>query len=40
MLVALQLSMKGLYLPPVLNAVPPLVSPPHMIISLPVHTPR
>src|SRR5215813_14966382 len=36
-LVAIQLSVLGLYLPPVLRS-PPLPRPPHVIISLPVHT--
>jgi hypothetical protein len=35
-LVATQLSVLGLYLPPVFNWEP--LYPPHMIISLPVHT--
>jgi hypothetical protein len=35
-LVAIQLSVPGLYLPPVLNRVPPLALPPQMTISLPV----
>jgi hypothetical protein len=35
-LVAVQLSVLGLYRPPVLNALLP--TPPHTIISLPVHT--
>jgi len=37
MLVAVQLSVLGLYLPPVLKALTPL-NPPQTIISLPVHT--
>jgi hypothetical protein len=36
-LVAVQLSVPGLYLPPVLKSLPLLV-PPQTIISLPVHT--
>jgi hypothetical protein len=36
-LVAVQLSAPGLYLPPVLKKVP-LIPPPQTIISLPVHT--
>jgi hypothetical protein len=38
-LVAVQLSVLGLYLPPVFKGVPPPASPPHTIISLPVQTP-
>jgi hypothetical protein len=34
--VAIQLSVPGVYLPPVLNRVPPLALPPQMTISLPV----
>jgi hypothetical protein len=37
-LVALQLSAPGVYLPPVLKYVGPLVSPPQMIISLSAQT--
>jgi hypothetical protein len=37
-LVAVQLSMLGLYLPPVFKSEPLALTPPHMIISLPVHT--
>jgi hypothetical protein len=37
MLVAVQLSALGSYLPPVFNKPPP--APPQMIISLPVQTP-
>ena len=37
-LVAVQLSVTGLYLPPVLRGSPLLSSPPQTIISLPVHT--
>jgi hypothetical protein len=36
-LVAVQVSVPGLYLPPVLKTVKP-STPPHTIISLPVHT--
>jgi len=36
-LVAVQLFVPGLYLPPVLNRLLPL-NPPHTIISLPLHT--
>jgi hypothetical protein len=36
--VAIQLFVPGVYLPPVLNRVPPLALPPQMIISLPVQT--
>jgi hypothetical protein len=35
-LMGAQLSVAGLYLPPVLELVPVAVSPPHTIISLPV----
>jgi hypothetical protein len=38
MLVDVQVSVRGLYLPPVLKKVPLLI-PPHTIISLPVQTP-
>jgi len=38
-LVAVQLSVLGLYLPPLLKATPEL-NPPQTIISLPVHTAR
>ena len=38
MLVAVQLSVLGLYLPPVFKWLGPLVSPPQTIISLPVQT--
>ena len=37
-LVAIQLSLSGLYLPPVLKSLEG-PAPPQMIISLPVHTP-
>ena len=37
-LVAVQLSVLGLYLPPVLKKVLPPVPPPQTIISLPLHT--
>jgi hypothetical protein len=37
-LVAVQLSLLGSYLPPVLKPLPLLSAPPQMIISLPVHT--
>src|SRR6266478_1451585 len=37
-LVAVQLSVMGSYLPPLLKWVPPPFQPPQMIISLPVHT--
>ena len=37
-LVAVQLSVPGLYLPPVLKKLGKLSVPPHTIISLPVHT--
>jgi len=37
-LVAVQLSVLGLYLPPVLRPEPPVLSPPQTIISLPVQT--
>jgi len=37
-LVAVQLSVPGLYLPPVLKYVGPDAAPPQTIISLPVHT--
>ena len=37
-LVVVQLSVLGLYLPPVLRCWPLSLSPPQMIISLPVHT--
>jgi hypothetical protein len=37
--VAIQLSVLESYLPPVLKRVPPLATPPQMIISLPVQTP-
>ena len=37
-LVAVQLSVLGLYLPPVFKERPLLLGPPHTIISLPVHT--
>src|SRR5438067_230106 len=37
-LVAVQLSVMGLYLPPVFNCGGPSGSPPHTIISVPVHT--
>ena len=37
-LVAIQLSVLGLYLPPVLKPLPLLSTPPQTIISLPVHT--
>jgi len=38
MFVAVQLSVLGLYLPPVSNSPMLLLCPPQMIISLPVHT--
>src|SRR5215831_15508020 len=38
MLVAVQVSVPGLYLPPVLKLGPGLPTPPQTIISLPVHT--
>ena len=38
MLVAVQLSVAGLYLPPVLRIVPLLSYPPHTIMSAVVHT--
>ena len=39
MLVAVQLFVAGLYLPPVLKRLgPALAAPPQMIISLPIHT--
>jgi hypothetical protein len=38
MLVAIQLSLPGSYLPPVFKRVKLKVSPPQMIISLPVQT--
>jgi hypothetical protein len=38
LLVAVQLSVLGLYRPPVFVKPPPMASPPQMIISLPVHT--
>src|SRR5262245_16643723 len=38
-LVAVQLSVLGLYLPPVSKEWPKVPSPPHTIISLPLHTP-
>jgi hypothetical protein len=37
-LVAVQLFVPGLYLPPSLNKLPTLLAPPQTIISLPVHT--
>ena len=37
-LVAVQLFVPGLYLPPVLRTPSPIVVPPQTIISLPVHT--
>ena len=38
MLVAIQVPVAGLYLPPVFK-YPPLLLPPQTIISVPVHTP-
>jgi len=37
-LVVVQVSLLGLYLPPVLRTLPPSPTPPQTIISLPVHT--
>jgi hypothetical protein len=37
-LVAVQLSVLGLYLPPVFKSPMLMLSPPHTIISLPAHT--